>query len=42
MRFSFKGKISRNDLNEKLKKGNNILEIKSSKFIQEFVLSIFE
>jgi hypothetical protein len=42
MKFSFKGKTFRNDLNEKVKKGNNILEIKSSKFIQEFVLSILE
>jgi hypothetical protein len=42
MMFSFKGKTFRNDLNEKVKKENNILEIKPSKFIQEFVLSILE
>jgi hypothetical protein len=30
MKFLLKRKTSRNDLNEKVKRGNNILEIKSS------------
>jgi hypothetical protein len=42
MDLSFKRKISRNDLNAKVKRGNNILEIRSSKFIQEFNLSVLE
>jgi hypothetical protein len=42
MGFSLKGKTSRNDKKMKKIKGNNILEINSSKFIQKFVLSILE
>jgi hypothetical protein len=42
MKISFKGKTFKNELNEKVKKGNNILEIKSSKIHSRIVLSILE
>jgi hypothetical protein len=40
--LSFERKTTRNDLYVKNKRGNNILELRSSKFIQEFDLSILE
>jgi hypothetical protein len=42
MKFSFKRKTYKNDLNTKVKEERIFLKIRLSKFIQEFDLSVLE